>query len=245
MVPEDTIITTEVGQNQMWTALWYTFRKPRTLLTSGGLGTMGFGFPAAIGAQAAWPDRLVIDIAGDGSIQMNIQELATVVQHELPVKVLILNNGYLGMVRQWQELFYKKRYSHSLKGDPDFVKVAEAYGARGFRVTEPKDVNAALDQMIRTEGPVFLDVVVAPEENVFPIVPAGQAINRMMGGWPDSRLQRHRGEAPVEESILSRTAGRNAALRRLQCITSSARWWRTRRASWRTSPDSSAVAGST
>ncbi|MGO8702418.1 MAG: biosynthetic-type acetolactate synthase large subunit [Candidatus Brocadiia bacterium] len=182
MVPEDTIITTEVGQNQMWTALWYTFRKPRTLLTSGGLGTMGFGFPAALGAQAAWPDRLVIDIAGDGSIQMNIQELATVVQHKLPVKVLILNNGYLGLVRQWQELFYNKRYSHSRMDNPDFVKVAEAYGARGFRVTEPKDVKAALEEMIRTEGPVFLDVVVAPEENVFPIVPAGEAINRMMGG---------------------------------------------------------------
>ena len=182
MVPEDTIITTEVGQNQMWTALWYTFRKPRTLLTSGGLGTMGFGFPAALGAQAAWPDRLVIDIAGDGSIQMNIQELATVVQHKLPVKVLILNNGYLGLVRQWQELFYNKRYSHSRMDNPDFVKVAEAYGARGLRVTEPKDVKAALEEMIRTEGPVFLDVVVAPEENVFPIVPAGEAINRMMGG---------------------------------------------------------------
>jgi acetolactate synthase-1/2/3 large subunit len=182
MVPEDTIITTEVGQNQMWTALWYTFRKPRTLLTSGGLGTMGFGFPAALGAQAAWPDRLVIDIAGDGSIQMNIQELATVVQHKLPVKVLILNNGYLGLVRQWQELFYKKRYSHSRMDNPDFVKVAEAYGARGLRVTEPKAVKEALQEMIRTEGPVFLDVVVAPEENVFPIVPAGEAINRMMGG---------------------------------------------------------------
>ena len=182
MAPEDTIITTEVGQNQMWTALWYTFRKPRTLLTSGGLGTMGFGFPAALGAQAAWPDRLVIDIAGDGSIQMNIQELATVVQHKLPVKVLILNNGYLGLVRQWQELFYKKRYSHSRMENPDFVKVAEAYGAHGLRVTEPKEVQEALREMIRTEGPVFLDVVVAPEENVFPIVPAGEAINRMMGG---------------------------------------------------------------
>ena len=182
MAPEDTIITTEVGQNQMWTALWYTFRKPRTLLTSGGLGTMGFGFPAALGAQAAWPDRLVIDIAGDGSIQMNIQELATVVQHKLPVKVLILNNGYLGLVRQWQELFYKKRYSHSRMENPDFVKVAEAYGAHGLRVTEPKEVQEALREMIRTEGPVFLDVVVAPEENVFPIVPVGEAINRMIGG---------------------------------------------------------------
>jgi acetolactate synthase-1/2/3 large subunit len=144
---------------------------------------MGFGFPAALGAQAAWPDRLVIDIAGDGSIQMNIQELATVVQHKLPVKVVILNNGYLGLVRQWQELFYKKRYSHSrMDGNPDFVKVAEAYGARGLRVAEPKDVHDALQEMIRTPGPVFLDVMVAPEANVFPIVPAGEAINRMIGG---------------------------------------------------------------
>jgi acetolactate synthase-1/2/3 large subunit len=182
MVPEDTIITTEVGQNQMWTALWYTFRKPRTLLTSGGLGTMGFGFPAALGAQAAWPDRLVIDIAGDGSIQMNIQELATVVQHKLPVKVLILNNGYLGLPRQWQQLLYEGRYSYSrLDGNPDFVKVAEAYGARGLRVTEPKGIHDALEEMIRTDGPVFLDVVIAPEENVFPFVPPGEAINRMIG----------------------------------------------------------------
>jgi acetolactate synthase-1/2/3 large subunit len=142
---------------------------------------MGFGFPAALGAQAAWPDRLVIDIAGDGSIQMNIQELATVVQHKLPVKVLILNNGYLGLVRQWQELFYKKRYSHCQMENPDFVKVAEAYGARGLRVTEPKDVHDALQEMIRADGPVFLDAVVEPEENVFPIVPAGEAINRMIG----------------------------------------------------------------
>jgi acetolactate synthase-1/2/3 large subunit len=183
MVPEDTIITTEVGQNQMWTCMWYTFRKPRTLISSGGLGTMGFGLPAAIGAQVGCPDRLVIDIAGDGSIQMNIQELGTVVQHKLPVKVVILNNRFLGMVRQWQELFYGRRYSHThLSFNPDFVKLAEAYGAHGFRVTDPKDVRAALEQTIRTEGPVFLDVQIAPEENVFPMVPTGQAINRMIGG---------------------------------------------------------------
>ena len=181
--PEETIITTEVGQNQMWTALWYTFRKPRTLITSGGLGTMGYGFPAAIGAQAGCPDRLVVDIAGDGSIQMNIQELTTAVHNDLPVKVIILNNGYLGMVRQWQELFYNRRYSATkLDGSPDFVKVAEAYGARGLRVTDPKELRGAIEEAIRTDGPVFLDVHVAPEENVFPMVPAGQAINRMIGG---------------------------------------------------------------
>ncbi len=181
--PEDAIITTEVGQNQMWTALWYTFRRPRTLVSSGGLGTMGFGFPAAIGAQVGCPGRLVVDVAGDGSIQMNIQELATVAQYKLPVKVLILNNGFLGMVRQWQELFYQRRYSQTtLNGNPDFVKLAEAYGVKGMRVTAPGEVPDALREMIRTEGPVFLDARIEPEENVFPMVPAGQAINRMIGG---------------------------------------------------------------
>ena len=138
----DAIITTEVGQNQMWTAQYYQFIKPRTLLTSGGLGTMGYGFPAALGAQVAFPNKLVIDIAGDGSFQMNSQELATVVQYQLPVKVAILNNGYLGMIRQWQEFFYGKRYaSSSLEGiNPDFVKLAEAYGAVGLRATKPEEV---------------------------------------------------------------------------------------------------------
>ena len=181
--PDDAIIATEVGQNQMWTALWYTFRQPRTLITSGGLGTMGYGFPAALGAQAGCPDRLVVDVAGDGSIQMNIQELATAVNHQLPVKVIILNNGYLGMVRQWQELFYKHRYSQTtLTGNPDFVKLAEAYGATGLRADDPKEVPDAIREALATEGPVFLDVRIAPEENVFPMVPAGQAINRMIGG---------------------------------------------------------------
>jgi len=183
LVPEDTIIATEVGQNQMWTAMWYTFRRPRTLITSGGLGTMGFGFPAAIGAQAGCPDRLVVDVAGDGSIQMNIQELATAVTHQLPVKVIILNNGYLGMVRQWQQLFYKRRYSHTrLDGNPDFVRLAEAYGAKGYLVKDPRQVRDALEQTLRTEGPALLDVHVAEEENVFPMVPAGEAIDRMIGG---------------------------------------------------------------
>jgi len=182
MVPADTIIATEVGQNQMWTALWYTFRKPRTLLTSGGLGTMGYGFPAAIGAQAGCPDRLVIDIAGDGSIQMNIQELATAVNYNLPVKVIILNNGYLGMVRQWQELFYGRRYSQvSLAGSPDFVKLADAFGATGLRLEDPKEIEAKLEQALKTPGPVLLDVRIEPEENVFPMVPAGQPINHMIG----------------------------------------------------------------
>jgi len=178
------IITTEVGQNQMWAAQWYTHNKPRHFISSGGLGTMGYGFPAAIGAQLACPDAIVFDIAGDGSIQMNIQELATAVKYKLPVNVAILNNGHLGMVRQWQELFYKKRYSGSVLHDanPDFVKVAEAYGAEGIRVTTPDEVRPAIEQAIKSPKPVMLDFVVEQEENVFPMVPAGEAINKMMGG---------------------------------------------------------------
>jgi len=177
----DAIISTEVGQNQMWTAQYFPFLKPRTLLTSGGLGTMGYGFPAAMGAQAAFPNKLVIDIAGDGSFQMNSQELATVVQYQLPVKVAILNNGYLGMVRQWQEFFYGKRYaSSSLEGvTPDFVKLAEAYGAVGLRATKPEEVVPTLKKAFSTSKPVIIDFVVDPEENVYPMVPAGEALNQM------------------------------------------------------------------
>ncbi|MEE9557981.1 MAG: thiamine pyrophosphate-dependent enzyme, partial [Candidatus Brocadiales bacterium] len=179
----DAIITTEVGQNQMWAAHYYTFTKPRTFISSGGLGTMGYGFPAAMGAQLGCPDKTVIDIAGDGSIQMNIQELATVVHYKLPVKIAILNNGYLGMVRQWQELFYEKRYSHTrLSGNPNFVKIAEAYGAKGFYVDKKKDVRPVIEEALSIEGPVVMDFNVTEEENVFPMVPAGQAINRMIGG---------------------------------------------------------------
>ena len=177
----DAIITTEVGQNQMWAAQFYQFSKPRTLLTSGGLGTMGYGFPAAIGAQAAFPDKLVIDIAGDGSFQMNSQELATVVQYQLPVKVAILNNGYLGMIRQWQEFFYGKRYSSSsLEGvSPDFVKLAEAYGAIGLRATKPEEVVPTLKKAFSIPKPVIIDFRVDPEENVYPMVPAGAPLDQM------------------------------------------------------------------
>lgn len=181
LAPDDTIISTEVGQNQMWTAQFYQFKEPRLFLTSGGLGTMGYGFPAAIGAQTAFPNRTVIDIAGDGSIQMNIQELATVVQYNLPVKVMILNNGYLGMVRQWQALFYEKRYSHtSLAISPDYVKLAEAYGAKGFRVKDPAEVKDVIKEALATDGPVFVDFIVEPEEDVYPMVPAGAPINNML-----------------------------------------------------------------
>ena len=177
----DAIVSTEVGQNQMWTAQYYHFSKPRTLLTSGGLGTMGYGFPAAIGAQAAFPNRLVIDIAGDGSFQMNSQELATAVQYQLPIKVAILNNGYLGMIRQWQELFYEKRYaSSSMEGvSPDFVKLADAYGAVGLRATKPEEVVPALKKAFSIPKPVIIDFVVDREENVYPMVPAGEPLHQM------------------------------------------------------------------
>ncbi|WKZ15750.1 MAG: biosynthetic-type acetolactate synthase large subunit [Candidatus Jettenia caeni] len=176
------IITTEVGQNQMWAAQFFTFTKPRTFLSSGGLGTMGYGFPAAIGAQLGCPDKIVVDIAGDGSIQMNIQELSTVVRLNIPVKIAILNNGYLGMVRQWQELFYNKRYSGvNLDGNPDFVKLAEAYGAKGFLVEKKEDVRPTIEKAFSLHGPVIMDFRVDPSENVFPMVPAGQAIHRMIG----------------------------------------------------------------
>jgi len=177
----DAIITTEVGQNQMWAAQYYQFIKPRTLLTSGGLGTMGYGFPAAIGAQAAFPNKLVIDISGDGSFQMNSQELATAVQYRLPIKVAILNNGYLGMIRQWQEFFYGKRYASScLEGiSPDFVKLAEAYGAVGLKAIKPEEVIPTLKKAFSIPKPVIIDFVVDPEENVYPMVPAGEPLNQM------------------------------------------------------------------
>jgi len=177
------IITTEVGQNQMWAAQYYKFDYPRSFLSSGGLGTMGYGFPAAIGAQVANPDMVVFDIAGDGSFQMNIQELATAIQYNLPVNVAILNNHNLGMVRQWQELFFNKRYSHtSMTVQPDFVKVAEAYGAEGIRVETEEEVVPALKRAISSKKPVVLDFWVEEEENVFPMVPAGASLTQMIEG---------------------------------------------------------------
>jgi acetolactate synthase-1/2/3 large subunit len=175
------IITTEVGQNQMWAAQFYRFDYPNTFISSGGLGTMGYGFPAAIGAQVACPDKVVVDIAGDGSIQMNIQELATAVNYNLPVKIVILNNGFLGMVRQWQEFFYEKRYSHSnIRNVPDFVKLAEAYDAVGLRATRPEDVEATLKQGLDTERTVVMDFHVEPEEGVYPMVSPGAALTDMV-----------------------------------------------------------------
>ncbi len=175
------IITTEVGQNQMWAAQYYHFDEPNHFISSGGLGTMGFGLPAAIGAQIAFPDKLVVDVAGDGSIQMNIQEMATAVQHCLPVKVAILNNGFLGMVRQWQQLFYDRRYScTTMDFSPDFAKLAEAFGAVGLRATKPSEVEPVLREAIATPRPVIMDFVVEQEENVYPMVPAGKNITEML-----------------------------------------------------------------
>ena len=175
------IISTEVGQNQMWAAQYYSFDQPRKFLTSGGLGTMGYGFPAAIGAQVAFPKETVIDIAGDGSIQMNIQELATAVHYKLPVKIAILNNSCLGMVRQWQELFYDKNYASTpLENSPDFVKLAEAYGAMGLRATKPSEVVPVIKKALNSKKPVIMDFVVEREEGVYPMVPAGAAIDEMI-----------------------------------------------------------------
>ena len=195
------IVATEVGQNQMWTAQFFNFIEPRTFLSSGGLGTMGYGFPAAIGAQVAKPDHVVIDIAGDGSIQMNIQELATAVLYQIPVKIIILNNQSLGMVRQWQAIFYDRRFSatclqrnadcppqcDSPKEDcpkylPNFSKLAEAYGATGFCVKEAKEVKSSLEKALKTPGPVVVEFEIDKEENVFPMVPAGAPIDQMIRG---------------------------------------------------------------
>ena len=194
----DAIITTEVVQHQMWAAHFYKYTRPRTFLSSGGLGTRGYGLPAAIGAQAGMRDRIVVDIGGDGSTQMNFQELVVAVEHDLPVKVVILNNGHLGMVRQWLEMFYKKEYSAVRLGRagrtdlpkarasvpegylPDFVKLAEALGATGLRVTKAREVAPALRKAFDTDGPVVVECVVKPDENVYPMVPPGASLREMV-----------------------------------------------------------------
>jgi len=175
----EAIIVTEVGQNQMWAAQYYTYTKPRSFITSGGLGTMGYGFPASLGAKYAHPDKHVFDIAGDGSIQMNIQELATAVYNDLDVNIVIMNNGYLGMVRQWQELFYDKRYAATpLKGNPDFVKLIEAYGGVGVRITKQEEIFPAIKKAINTDNVCLIDCIIPPEEKM---VAPGACISNMFG----------------------------------------------------------------
>ncbi len=179
---DDVIVTSDVGQHQMWAAQYFHFAQPRRWINSGGLGTMGFGLPAAMGAQVGCPDKTVVCISGDGSVQMNMQELATCAQNRIPIKVFVMNNGYLGMVRQWQELFWDKRYSEVDMGQfPDFVKVAEAYGATGLRLTEKATLVQDMKAAIATDGPVLIDVRVTREENTYPMIPAGQPARDMVG----------------------------------------------------------------
>jgi len=183
---QDTYITTEVGQHQMWAAQHYKFNKPNRWMTSGGLGTMGYGLPAAIGVQVAHPKKLVVDIAGEASILMNIQEMSTAVQYNLPVKIFILNNQYMGMVRQWQELLHEKNYSESYsKALPDFVKLAEAYGCVGIRAEDPDELDEKIEEMINTDGPVIFDCHVDQDENCFPMIPSGKPHNQMLLGPKD------------------------------------------------------------
>ncbi len=182
----ETFITTEVGQHQMWAAQFYKFESPNHWMTSGGLGTMGYGMPAAIGVQLAHPDALVVDIAGEASILMCIQELSTAVQYSLPIKIFILNNEYMGMVRQWQELLHGGRYSESYSAAlPDFVKLAEAFHAKGLRASRPEDVDGLIEEMLNTDGPVVADIMVDPTENCFPMIPSGSAHNEMILGAAD------------------------------------------------------------
>jgi acetolactate synthase-1/2/3 large subunit len=183
---QDTYITTEVGQHQMWAAQHYKFNKPNRWMTSGGLGTMGYGLPAAVGVQVAHPEKLVVDIAGEASILMNIQEMSTAVQYNLPVKIFILNNQYMGMVRQWQELLHEKNYSESYsKALPDFVKLAEAYGCVGIRAEDPDELDEKIEEMINTDGPVIFDCHVDQDENCFPMIPSGKPHNQMLLGPKD------------------------------------------------------------
>jgi acetolactate synthase I/II/III large subunit len=186
---DDVFITTEVGQHQMWAAQFLKFERPNRWMTSGGLGTMGYGLPAAIGVQMAFPDALVIDVAGEASILMNIQEMSTAAQYRLPVKVFVMNNQWMGMVRQWQELLHGGRYAESYTAAlPDFVALAEAFGWKGMRIEKPSDVDRGIAAMIDHKGPVMVDVMIDPKENCFPMIPSGAAHCEMLLG-PDDKAQ--------------------------------------------------------
>ena len=183
---QDVFITTEVGQHQMWAAQHYKFDKPNRWMTSGGLGTMGYGLPAAVGVQVANPDKLVIDIAGEASVLMTMQEMSTAVQYKLPIKIFILNNEYMGMVRQWQELLHEKNYSESYTAAlPDFVKLAEAYGCVGIRANKPEELDEKIKQMLSVDKPVIFDCVVDKTENCYPMIPSGKPHNQMLLGPKD------------------------------------------------------------
>ena len=196
------IVVTDVGQHQMWTAQFYNWVHPRSHITSGGLGTMGFSLPAAMGAAFGRKDLPVISVSGDGGFQMNVQEMATIVEHKLPMKIFLINNGFLGMVRQWQELFWRRRYSHVELYNPDFVKLAEAYGARALKVTEPGQVEEAIRSALEyNEGPVFIEFAVAKEDNVYPMIPAGQTVNEMLD-TPEPVAVTTDGDVAVEEMMI-------------------------------------------
>ena len=185
---KDAYITTEVGQHQMWAAQHYKFNKPNRWMTSGGLGTMGYGLPAAVGVQIAHPDKLVVDIAGEASVLMTMQEMSTAVQYKLPIKIFILNNQYMGMVRQWQELLHEKNYSESYTAAlPDFVKLAEAYGCVGIQATKPDELDEKINEMINTKEPVIFDCRVDPAENCYPMIPSGKPHNQMLLGPEDEK----------------------------------------------------------
>jgi acetolactate synthase-1/2/3 large subunit len=200
------VMVSDVGQHQMWMAQFYQYVYPRTHLTSGGLGTMGFSLPASVGAAFARKDFPIVSISGDGGIQMNIQELATIREYNVPVKIIILNNGYLGMVRQWQELFWRKRYSHVEMTGPDYVKVAEAYGIPGFRATLTNEIDDVIKQLFEVDGPALAEFKVVKEDNVYPMIPAGQTYHEIID-IPDEKPSPAEGEQAEDIELVTISKG--------------------------------------